>query len=349
LAGKRRELTALQEATQAQDLWDDPDEARKHLQKVSQLEGFLEPWEALDKDLQDLAELAELGEADDEALEAELTGEFEQCRQRLADLEFQAILGGKYDRSNAILSVNAGAGGTEACDWAEMLLRMYEMWATAHRLEFSVVSLVAGEQAGISSATARVVGNLAYGYLKAENGVHRLVRLSPFDSDKRRHTSFASVDVIPELGEDIEVSIPAEDLRVDTFRSSGAGGQHVNKTDSAVRITHLPTGIAVGCQNERSQHANRRTAMAILQARLHEIERRKRREHLAALRGEKSKIEWGSQIRSYVMQPYTMVKDHRTNHETANVTAVLNGELDQFIRTWLQSAVGESDEGDEEA
>lgn len=244
--------------------------------------------------------------------------------------------------------MNAGAGGTEACDWAEMLLRMYEMWANRHGMEFSVVSLVAGEQAGISSATARVVGNLAYGYLKAENGVHRLVRLSPFDASKRRHTSFASVDVIPEIGEDIEVSIPAEELRVDTFRSSGAGGQHVNKTDSAVRITHLPTGIVVSCQNERSQHANRRTAMAILQARLHEIERRKRHEQLAALRGEKSKIEWGSQIRSYVMQPYTMVKDHRTNYETANVMAVLNGELDEFIRTWLQSAVGEGDEGDEE-
>lgn len=342
------ELTGLREATQAQDLWDNPDEARKHLQKVSQLEGFLAPWEKLQHDLQDIRELADLGE-EDEGLEAEILADLAGCEQRLADLEFQTILGGKYDRANAILSVNAGAGGTEACDWAEMLVRMYEMWAQNHRLDFQVVSYAAGEQAGISSVTARVVGPLAYGYLKAENGVHRLVRLSPFDASKRRHTSFASVDVIPEIGEDIEISIPPEDLRVDTFRSSGAGGQHVNKTDSAVRLTHLPTGIAVSCQNERSQHANRRTAMAILQARLHEIERRKRREQIAALRGEKSKIEWGSQIRSYVMQPYTMVKDHRTNYETANVTPVLNGEIDGFIRAWLQSAVGESDEPDEEA
>lgn len=315
---------------------------------MSQLEDYLAPWEGLEKDLQDLLELAELGDADDEALEAEIRDEFQRCEKRLADLEFQTTLGGKYDASNAILSVNAGAGGTEACDWAEMLLRMYEMWAHRHGMEFTVVSVVPGEQAGISSATARVVGNLAYGYLKAENGVHRLVRLSPFDASKRRHTSFASVDVIPEIGEDIEINIPPEDLRVDTFRSSGAGGQHVNKTDSAVRITHLPTGIVVSCQNERSQHANRRTAMAILQARLHEIERRKRQERLAALRGEKAKIEWGSQIRSYVMQPYTMVKDHRTNYETANVMAVLNGELDEFIRAWLKTAVGEGDEDDEE-
>jgi peptide chain release factor 2 len=349
LAGKRQELTALQEATQAQEFWDSPDQARPHMQKVAQLETFLAPWDKLRGDLQDLLELAEMGEEEaDGGLEAELAGEVEKCEQRLADLEFQTVLGGRYDQNSAILSINAGAGGTEACDWAGMLLRMYDLWAQHHGMEFSVVSYVPGEQAGVSSVTARVVGSLAYGYLKAENGVHRLVRLSPFDASKRRHTSFASVDVIPEIGDAAEVSIPADELRIDTFRSSGAGGQHVNKTDSAVRVTHLPTGIAVSCQNERSQHANRRTAMAILQARLHEIERRKRREQIAALRGEKSRIEWGSQIRSYVMQPYTMVKDHRTDHETANVLAVLDGELDGFIRAWLQSAVGERDEGDEE-
>jgi peptide chain release factor 2 len=347
LAGKRRELTTLQEATQEQAFWDDPDTARSHMQKVSQLESFLEPWEGLRREIGDLQDLLELAE-DDAGMEEEIVAELEGAEQRLADLEFQTVLGGKFDRSSAILSVNAGAGGTEACDWAEMILRMYDMWAQHHKLDFQVVSYVAGEQAGISSATARVVGPLAYGYLKAENGVHRLVRLSPFDASKRRHTSFASVDVIPEIGEDIEVNIPAEELRVDTYRSSGAGGQHVNKTDSAVRITHLPTGIVVSCQNERSQQANRKTALAVLRAKLHEIERRKRREQIAALRGEKTRIDFGSQIRSYVMQPYTMVKDHRTNAETANVAGVLNGDLDLFIRAWLQSAVGENEDLEDE-
>ncbi len=320
------------------------------MQKISRLQDFLAPWEGIIGQLQDLGELAELGVAEgDESLTGEIEADVEKLQRQVNDLEFQAILGGRYDSSNAILSINAGAGGTEACDWADMLLRMYQMWAEGRRYGFELLSFVEGEAAGFSSVTARVVGNMAYGYLKAEQGVHRLVRLSPFDQAKRRHTSFASVDVIPEIGEDVEVDIPAEDVRVDTYRAGSAGGQHVNKTDSAVRITHLPTGIVVSCQNERSQHANRRTAMGVLRAKLFELERQKRRQQLAALRGEQSKIDFGSQIRSYVMQPYTMVKDHRTNHETANVQAVLDGDLDDFIRAYLQTRVGESGDSDDEA
>jgi peptide chain release factor 2 len=320
------------------------------MQQISRLQEFLAPWEGIIGQLEDLGELAELALADgEESLAEEIEAEVTGLQRQVSDLEFQAILGGKYDGSNAILSINAGAGGTEACDWADMLLRMYQMWSDRHKYQFELLSFVEGEAAGFSSVTARVVGSMAYGYLKAEQGVHRLVRLSPFDQAKRRHTSFASVDVIPEIGEDVEVDIPAEDLRVDTYRAGSAGGQHVNKTDSAVRITHLPTGIVVSCQNERSQHANRRTAMGVLRAKLFELERQKRRQELAALRGEQAKIDFGSQIRSYVMQPYTMVKDHRTNHETANVQTVLDGDLDDFIRAYLQMRVGESGEADDEA
>lgn len=350
MAGKGQELLELQKVSQQEGFWDSPDDAQKHMQKVAHLEGFLKPWSEIIHQLEDLKELAEMGvEEEDEGLAAEIEGELEGLEKQVADLEFQAILGGRYDSSNAILSINAGAGGTEACDWAGMLLRMYEMWANTHKYTFELIAFVPGEAAGYSSVTARVVGHLAYGYLKAEAGVHRLVRLSPFDSAKRRHTSFASVDVIPEIGEEVEIDIPPDDLRIDTFRASGAGGQHVNKTDSAVRITHLPTGTVVSCQNERSQGANRRTAMSILRAKLFELERQKRRQELAALRGEQSKIDFGSQIRSYVMQPYTMVKDHRTGAETANVQAVLDGALDQLIRAYLQSQVGESGELDDEA
>ena len=320
------------------------------MQHMSRLQEFLAPWESLISQLEDLGELAALGAAEgDESLDAEIEAEVEPLRRQLDELSFQAILGGRYDAGNAILSINAGAGGTEACDWADMLFRMYQMWADRKGYKFELISFVEGDAAGFSSVTARIAGQMAYGYMKAEQGVHRLVRLSPFDAAKRRHTSFASVDVIPEIGDEVEVDIPAEDLRVDTYRAGSAGGQHVNKTDSAVRITHLPTGIVVSCQNERSQHANRRTAMGVLRAKLFELERQKRRQELAALRGEQSKIDFGSQIRSYVMQPYTMVKDHRTNHETGNIQAVMDGDLDEFIRAYLQMQVGESGEADDEA
>ena len=245
------------------------------------------------------------------------------------------MLGGEHDRSNAILSINAGAEGTEAQDWADMLLRMYLRWCERHEYTTQLVDILPDQEAGIKSATITVSGAYAFGYLKAEIGVHRLVRISPFDTGKRRHTSFASVMVIPEIDENINIEIDEDDLRIDTYRSSGAGGQHVNVTDSAVRITHLPTGIVVQCQNERSQHKNRAQAMKILRARLYEVRQQEHDEQMEKLQGEKRVIAWGSQIRSYVMQPYQMVKDHRTNHETSNVTAVLDGELDEFIRQYL--------------
>ncbi|MHB8997785.1 MAG: peptide chain release factor 2 [Armatimonadota bacterium] len=349
LASKRQELSELQKVTQQDGFWDNPDEAQKHMQRITKVETFLQPWESILKALGDLKELAEMGEEEeDESLAAEIEAELIPLEKQVDGLAFKAILGGKYDDSNAILSINAGAGGTEACDWAGMLLRMYQMWAEHHGMQFEFLSYVEGDTTGYNSVTVRVIGPLAYGYLKAETGVHRLVRLSPFDSAKRRHTSFASVDVIPEIGEDVEIEIPSEDLRIDTYRAGSAGGQHVNKTDSAVRITHLPTGIVVSCQNERSQLSNRRSAMGVLRAKLFELERRRRREELAALRGEHSRIDFGSQIRSYVMQPYTMVKDHRTGTETGNVLQVLDGEIDEFIKTYLQSQVGESGELDEE-
>jgi peptide chain release factor 2 len=294
-------------------------------------------------DLETLAELAV--EADDDSVEPELLQGLEKARRALANLELVTVLGGKFDGSNAILVITAGAGGTEACDWAEMLLRMYGMWAESYRnYKFQVVSYVEGEAAGIRNATIRVAGPMAYGYLKSESGVHRLVRLSPFDASKRRHTSFASVDVIPELNEEDEIPIRDEDLRVDTFRSSGAGGQHVNKTDSAVRITHLPTGIVTQCQNERSQHANKRTAMQILQSKLNELEQQKQNQEVLGLRGDKGDIAFGNQIRSYVMQPYTMVKDTRTGVEVSDVQRVLNGDIDEFIRAYLQWLAGQGGE-----
>jgi peptide chain release factor 2 len=245
------------------------------------------------------------------------------------------MLGGEHDSANAIVEINSGAGGTESCDWANMLLRMYLRYCERFGFQTELIQVQPGEEAGIKSATFTAAGAYAHGYLRAERGVHRLVRISPFDSNKRRHTSFASVMVLPELDDAIKVEIDEEDLRVDTYRSSGAGGQHVNKTDSAVRLTHLPTGIVVACQNERSQHKNKSTAMKILKARIYELESRKRDEEQAVLAGEKKKIEWGSQIRSYVLQPYQMVKDVRTGHETGNVNAVLDGELQPFIEAYL--------------
>jgi len=249
--------------------------------------------------------------------------------------EFKRMLGGENDRNNAIVSIHSGAGGTEAQDWAEMLLRMYLRWAERKGFVTEIIDYLPGEEAGVKSTTFTVNGEYAYGYLKAESGIHRLVRISPFDAGKRRHTSFASVFVYPEIQEDIVVEIDEEDLRIDTFRSSGAGGQHVNKTDSAVRITHLPTGIVVQCQNERSQHKNRAMAMKVLKARLYELKKREQEEKMEQLHSTKKDIAWGSQIRSYILQPYRLVKDHRTNLEMGDVDAVLDGDLDGFIQAYL--------------
>ena len=281
-------------------------------------------------------------EADDDETRSEAAQKLAAATAALEEAELRRLLGGDHDAANAIVSINAGAGGTDACDWAEMLFRMYVRWAERRNFRNEVLDLQSGEEAGLRSVTFTVSGEYAFGYLKAEEGVHRLVRISPFDSQSRRHTAFASVSIFPELDDAIEVEIDEKDLRVDTYRAGGAGGQHVNKTDSAVRITHLPTGIVVQCQNERSQHKNRSAAMKVLRARLYEHARLEREAELAALRGEKQKIDFGSQIRSYTLHPQQRVKDHRTNVEAGNVEAVLDGDLDRFIRAKLLQRAGTS-------
>lgn len=295
------------------------------------------PCQGIAKGVFDIEDLLKMMEEEDPQLVSELEQELLQQEKNLSEIEFRAMLGGKHDKSDVIVSINAGAGGTESCDWAEMLLRMYKRWAEHHNFKAEITDILVGEEAGIKNVTFIVRGPYAYGYLKAERGVHRLVRLSPFDSNKRRHTSFVSIDTIPQIEDTIEIEILSKELRVDTYRASGAGGQHVNKTDSAVRITHLPTGVVAQCQNERSQIKNRSTAMKILRARLYELEQRKKDEALKKEYGNKAKIEWGSQIRSYVLHPYNMVKDHRTSTETSNTSAVLDGEIDPFIEAYLKS------------
>jgi len=283
-----------------------------------------------------LSELIDLIEEKDVKSQEEAKKDLDKLTGELEDLEFRHLLGGEHDSGNAILSINAGAGGTESCDWVAMLLRMFIRWAEKKGFSVSTLDILPGEEAGIKNVTIIVRGDYAYGYLNSEKGVHRLVRISPFDANKRRHTSFASVDVIPEIEEGVDIKIEDKDLRIDTYRSSGAGGQHVNVTDSAVRITHFPTGIVVSCQNERSQHQNKAVAMKVLTSRIYELEMKKKEEALAKLSGEKQVIAWGSQIRSYVLHPYLMVKDHRTEVETGNAQAVLDGRLDEFMEAYLK-------------
>jgi peptide chain release factor 2 len=318
--------------------WDEPEAAQSHIAQAGQLREWVEPLRELTASVEDAGVLVELTEEEEDPEDSlkEISGELDKISRQLNSLELKRMLGGPNDKRNAILSINAGAGGTEACDWADMLSRMYRRWAENHGFGVKVLDQLPGDAAGVKNVTALVAGNYAYGYLKAEKGVHRLVRISPFDANKRRHTSFASVDVSPEIEDDVAIEIDEKDLRIDTFRSSGPGGQHVNVTDSAVRITHIPTGIVVRCQNERSQHKNRATAMKVLRSRLYEHEMRKREEELKREHGEKMEIAWGSQIRSYVFQPYRMVKDHRTKVESSNVEAVMDGELDQFIHPYLK-------------
>jgi peptide chain release factor 2 len=282
-------------------------------------------------------ELAQLAGEQDQELVAELAASCQALAEDLAKLELTTLLSGNFDPNNAIISINAGAGGTESCDWASMLWRMYSRWAERRGYAVRVLDMLEGEEAGIKNMTALIEGPYAYGYLKAERGVHRLVRISPFDANKRRHTSFVSVDVVPEVEEDIDLKLDEKDLKIDVYRSKGAGGQSVNTTDSAVRITHLPTGIVAQCQNERSQFQNKQTAMRILKARIYEHEQQKKEEQLARQVGsEKKKIEWGSQIRSYVLQPYTLIKDHRTDAEVGDVNKVLDGNIDYFIEAFLK-------------
>lgn len=328
---------ALEEESGAPGFWAAPEQAQK---KMSRLQALREPLAALQRaeaglaELDALVELAGLAPGDAE-LAAEHKRLLPATRGLVSDLEAQVLLDGPYDRTDALLAIHPGAGGTESQDWAAMLLRMYRRWAEARGYRLSVLDLIDGEEAGIKSVTLAVRGTCAYGTLHAEKGVHRLVRMSPFDSSGRRHTSFASVDVLPDLPPEAEVEIRPEDLDVDTFRSSGAGGQHINRTDSAIRITHRPSGIVVTCQNERSQHGNRETAMTILRARLAERRAEEREREVAALRGEQGQIAFGSQVRSYVFAPYTLVKDHRTGVEAGNVQAVMDGGLDPFISAFL--------------
>jgi peptide chain release factor 2 len=320
--------------------WNDQEKAQELVAELKRITAVLKPFGELSRAAEDVGALLELAEEDDTgATERELQAEVTRLEKRLDALELHAMLSGPNDARNAFLTIQAGEGGTEACDWANMLLRMYLRWAEEHDYETELLEASPGEEAGIRSATVAVRGELAYGYLKGETGVHRLVRISPFDSASRRHTSFAAVDVTPEIEEDIEINIRDEDLRIDTYRASGAGGQHVNKTSSAVRITHLPTGIVVQCQNERSQHKNRRMAMNMLRARLYRAEEAKREAELAKHYDEKGKIGFGSQIRSYVMQPYQLVKDLRTDEQTGNITAVLDGEIDRFIEAYLRKTI----------
>ncbi|MBD0357874.1 MAG: peptide chain release factor 2 [Rubrobacter sp.] len=332
----RGRAATLSEEMSRPDFWDDQEEARTLSAESARAEGRLRLLDGLRSRVSDAEELLELAEGDEEIL-LEVAEELGSVERTLEEQEVARLFSGPYDEGAAIMTINSGAGGVEAQDWAEMLARMYRRWAERRGYSLQTIEYTLGEEAGIKSATYSIAGEYAFGLLSAERGVHRLVRVSPFDAQGRRHTSFASVAVAPVVSDAVEVEIDEKDLKVDTYRASGAGGQHVNKTDSAVRITHLPTGTVVQCQNERSQHQNREVAMRVLRARLFELEREKRERELAALEGDRADIEWGSQIRSYVLHPYKMVKDHRTGEETANVDRVLDGDLDAFIYAYLKS------------
>jgi peptide chain release factor 2 len=314
--------------------WSDRGKARETVEELKRLKAAADPWSELDQGVTDAAELSELAESD--ADRAEVEHAVEELERKAEHLEFQLMMSGAHDAKNAIVSINPGAGGIESCDWAQMLLRMYSRWAERSDFATETLELVPNDEGGIKTASLAVRGPYAYGYLRSEIGVHRLVRISPFDAQKRRHTSFAAVDVMPEFDEEIEVEIADKDLRIETYRSGGAGGQHVNKTESAVRITHLPTGVVAACQNERSQHRNRAMAMKMLKGKLFRLQELERDAELKKLYGEKGEIAFGSQIRNYVLQPYQLVKDVRSEHETGSVDAVLDGDIDPFIEAYLR-------------
>ncbi len=337
LAEKRKELTELEEATIAPDFWSNTQRVQKVNQRIATLRDEVGAYEDLALKIEDIQTLLELAtEENDESLQKEIADGLNTVTQYLEQMELRLMLTGEFDANNAILSIHSGAGGIDAQDWAGMLMRMYLRWCDQRGYQTEIVDLTSGDEAGIKGATILVTGASAYGYLQAEAGVHRLVRLSPYDFNKRRHTSFAAIDVTPEIDDTVEVDIQSEDLRIDFYRASGAGGQHVNVTDSAVRITHKPTGIIVQCQNERSQHKNREIAMKLLRSGLHEKYRAEREAELSKQRSERLDIDFGSQIRSYVLHPYQRVKDLRTNIETGNVNAVLDGALDPFIESYLK-------------
>jgi peptide chain release factor 2 len=339
LDDRRERLSELDQRMARPGFWDSPEQAREVIDESNRLKGWIEPFEELRGRVETLETLVELlSDAEDRELEEELDRGLRQLRKGLDALELKTMLQGEDDHRDAMVTINPGAGGTESQDWAEMLTRMYTRWAERHGFQVSALDLQPGEEAGLKNATLEIKGDNAYGFLKAESGVHRLVRISPFDAQSRRHTSFASVFVYPVVEDDIEIDIDESDLRVDTYRASGAGGQHVNKTDSAVRITHEPTGIVVSCQQERSQHKNRATAMKMLRAALYQHALEEKEKERAALEATKTDIAWGNQIRSYVFQPYTMVNDHRTELKVGDVHDVMDGELDPFIEAYLKKS-----------
>ena len=322
---------------EAPGFWDNPDVSNQKMKELKNLQDSVKAMHDLETQYEDIETLIEMGnEANDEEMAEEIREELDRFIENFEEIRIGTLLSGEYDSDNAILKLNAGAGGTESCDWCSMLYRMYTRWAERRNFSIEVLDYLDGDEAGIKSVTFQVNGTNAYGYLKSEKGVHRLVRISPFNAQGKRQTSFVSLDVMPDIEEDVDVEIRDEDLRVDTYRSSGAGGQHINKTSSAIRITHIPTGIVVQCQNERSQFQNRDKAMQMLKAKLYLLQREANAEKLSDIRGEVKEIGWGNQIRSYVMQPYTLVKDHRTNAETGNVDAVLDGSIDLFINAYLK-------------
>lgn len=338
----RKEIEELEHESAQDGFWNDVERSQTVLMKIKRLKNKCERFDKLQGKWEDLVTLCEMAlEEDDDSMLDELEKDYAQFEKELESERLSTLLSGEYDSCNAILSFHAGAGGTEAQDWAQMLYRMYTRWAERHGYKYTIIDYLDGDEAGMKSAVITIEGENAYGYLKSESGVHRLVRISPFDAAGRRHTSFAALEVTPEISDDVDVDIRPEDLKVDTYRSSGAGGQHVNKTESAIRITHIPTGIIVACQMERSQHQNREVAMRMLRSKLIEIKEREHLEKISDIKGEQMKIEWGSQIRSYVFMPYTLVKDHRTGFEMGNINAVMDGELDGFINAYLSQKTGE--------
>ncbi|MFH1856795.1 MAG: peptide chain release factor 2 [Candidatus Omnitrophota bacterium] len=331
-----KKIKELEQKTQDPSFWQNVDMANSTFSQLKRLRNEAAVLGTAEQEYRDIKELIELSKNDDTAELKEIEEVLTKLELEVGTIELAGLLSGKCDLNNAILSMHAGAGGTESCDWVSMLTRMYTRWAESKKFRVKVIDILPGEEAGIKNITMIIEGDYAYGYLKAEGGVHRLVRISPFDANKRRHTSFASVDVIPEIEDNIEITVNTGDLKIDTYRAGGAGGQHINVTDSAVRITHIPTGIIVQCQDERSQHQNKAMAMKVLKARLYELERKKQREEVDKKYEEKGDIAWGNQIRSYVFTPYTMVKDHRTGFTTGNVSAVMDGRLDEFMQAYLK-------------
>ena len=334
------ELAELEKETSNPDFWNNSENTQKVLAKIKKIKNKYTKYKELEKEINNLIELAEMVKLEyDEELAIDVTKNYKKQENNLEKLELETLFSGKYDSNNAIVTIHPGAGGTESQDWAEMLYRMYTRWATKNEYEVKELDYLEGEEAGLKSVTFEIIGENAYGYMKSEKGVHRLVRISPFDAGGRRHTSFASVEVLPEITDDIEININPDDLRVDTYRASGAGGQHINKTSSAVRITHIPTNTVVACQSERSQIQNRETAMKMLKSKLLDLKEQEQKEKIEDLKGEQKDIAWGSQIRSYVFCPYTMVKDHRTNYEVGNVAGVMDGDLDGFMESYLKMKI----------